>query len=129
MDWMSILDQVFDLCIVPLLGLATTMFVAFIKQKITESRERVESDLVSKYLGMLEMTIVDCVKATNQTYVNALKDKNAFDAEAQKHAFELTKNAVIQILSDDAKIYLAHALGDLDAIIDEKIEATIKDVK
>lgn len=129
MDWMSILDQVFDLCIIPLLGLATTMLVAFLKQKMEESRERVESDLVSKYLGMLEMTIVDCVKATNQTYVDALKDKNAFDAEAQKHAFELTKNAVIQILSDDVKIYLAHALGDLDAIIDEKIEATVKDVK
>jgi hypothetical protein len=129
MDWMSILDQVFDLCIVPLLGLATTVLVAFIKQKMTESRERIDNDLVSKYLGMLEMTIVDCVKATNQTYVDALKDKNVFDAEAQKHAFELTKNAVIKILSDDAKIYLSHALGDLDAIIDEKIEATIKDVK
>lgn len=129
MDWMNILDQVFDLCIVPLLGLATMMLVAFIKQKMAESREKVENDLVNKYLGMLEMTIVDCVKATNQTYVDALKDKNAFDAEAQKHALELTKNAVIQILSDDAKIYLAHALGDLDAIIDEKIEATVKDVK
>ena len=129
MDWMNILDQVFDLCIVPLLGLATTIFVAFIKQKMTESKERIDNDLISKYLGMLEMTIIDCVKATNQTYVEALKDKNAFDAEAQKHAFELTKNAVIKILSDDAKNYLAHVLGDLDAIIDEKIEATIKDVK
>jgi hypothetical protein len=129
MDWMSILDQVFDLCIVPLLGLATTVLVAFVKQKMAESRERIDNDLVNKYLGMLEMTIVDCVKATNQTYVDALKDKNVFDAEAQKHAFELTKNAVIKILSDDAKIYLSHALGDLDAIIDEKIEATIKDVK
>lgn len=129
MDWMNILDQLFDLCIVPLLGLVTTMLVAFIKQKMAESRERVESDLVAKYLGMLEMTIVDCVKATNQTYVDALKDENAFDADAQRHAFEMTKDAVIQILSNDAKIYLAHVLGDLDAIIDEKIEATVKDVK
>lgn len=129
MDWMNILGQVFDLCIVPLLGFATTMFIAFIKQKTAESKEKVDSDLISKYLGMLEKTVVDCVKATNQIYVDALKGKNAFDAEAQKHAFELTKNAVLRILSDDAKSYLTHALGDLDAIIDEKIEATIKDVK
>jgi hypothetical protein len=129
MDWLSILDQVFDVCLVPLLGLATAVFIAFIKQKMNESKEKINNELANKYLGMLEMTIIDCVKATNQTYVEALKDKNAFDAEAQKHAFELTKNAVIKILSNDAKIYLAHALGDLDAIIDEKIEATIKDVK
>lgn len=129
MDWLSILDQVFDVCLVPLLGLATAVLIAFIKQKMSESREKVDNELVNKYLGMLEMTIIDCVKATNQTYVEALKDKNAFDAEAQKHAFELTKNAVIKILSNDAKIYLAHVLGDLDAIIDEKIEATVKDVK
>lgn len=129
MDWLSILDQVFDVCLVPLLGLATAVLIAFIKQKMSESREKVDNELVNKYLGMLEMTIIDCVKATNQTYVEALKDKNAFDAEAQKHAFELTKNAVIKILSNDAKTYLAHVLGDLDAIIDEKIEATVKDVK
>lgn len=129
MDWLSILDQVFDVCLVPLLGLATAVFIAFIKQKMNESKEKIDNELAEKYLGMLEMTIIDCVKATNQTYVEALKDKNAFDAEAQKHAFELTKNAVIKILSNDAKVYLAHALGDLDAIIDEKIEATIKDVK
>ena len=129
MDWLSILDQVFDVCLVPLLGLTTAVLIAFIKQKMNESREKIDNELANKYLGMLEMTIIDCVKATNQTYVEALKDKNAFDAEAQKHAFELTKNAVIKILSNDAKIYLAHALGDLDAIIDEKIEATIKDAK
>jgi ABC-type transport system involved in cytochrome bd biosynthesis fused ATPase/permease subunit len=129
MDWMNILNQIFDLCIVPLLGLATAVFIAFIKQKMNESKEKVDNELADKYLGMLEMTIIDCVKATNQTYVEALKDKKAFDTEAQKHAFELTKNAVIKILSNEAKIYLAHALGDLDAIIDEKIEATIKDVK
>lgn len=129
MDWLNILNQVFEVCLVPLLGLATTVLVFFVKQKIAESKAKTNSALAEKYLSMLEATIIDCVKATNQTYVSALKDKNAFDSAAQKEALKLTTEAVTTILSDDAKKYLTHFVGDLDAMIQEKIEANIEEVK
>ena len=129
MDWLNILDQVFDVCLIPLLGLATTVFVFFVKQKIAESKEKTDSTMADKYLGLLETTIIDCIRATNQTYVNALKDKNAFDGDAQKEALKQTTDAVLKILSDDAKKYLSHFVGDLDEIIKEKIEANIEEVK
>lgn len=129
MDWLNILDQVFDVCLIPLLGLATTALIFFVKQKIAESKAKTDSEMAIKYLDLLETTIVDCIKATNQTYVNALKDKNAFDGEAQKKALKLTMDAVLKILSDDAKEYLTHLVGDLDEIIKEKIEAHIEEVK
>lgn len=129
MDWSNILDQVFDVCLIPLLGLATTVLIFFVKQKIAESKEKTDSSMANKYLGLLEMTIIDCIRATNQTYVNALKDKNAFDGEAQKEALKQTTDAVLKILSDDAKKYLSHFVGDLDEIIKEKIEANIEEVK
>ena len=129
MDWLNILDQVFDVCLIPLLGLATTALIFFVKQKIAESKAKTDSEMANKYLCLLETTIVDCIKATNQTYVNALKDKNAFDGEAQKKALKLTIDAVLKILSDDAKEYLTHLVGDLDEIIKEKIEANIEEVK
>ena len=129
MDWLNILDQVFDVCLIPLLGLATTVLVFFVKQKIAESKEKTDSAMADTYLGLLETTIIDCIRATNQTYVNALKDKNAFDGEAQKEALKQTTDAVLKILSDDAKDYLTHFVGDLDEVIKEKIEANIKEVK
>ena len=129
MDWLNILDQVFDVCLIPLLGLATTALIFFVKQKIAESKAKTDSEMAIKYLDLLETTIVDCIKATNQTYVNALKDKNAFDGEAQKKALKLTMDAVLKILSDDAKEYLTHLVGDLDEIIKEKIEDHIEEVK
>jgi hypothetical protein len=64
------------------LGLATTFLVLFVRQKIAESKEKANNEKADKYLSLLEITIIDCIKATNQTYVNALKDKNAFDGEA-----------------------------------------------
>lgn len=129
MDWLNILDQVFDVCIVPLLGLITSMVIRFINQKIAESKAKTDSELAAKYLTMLDQTIVECIKATNQTYVNALKDKNAFDGEAQKEALKITSNAVLNILSNEAKTYLTNFVGDLDEIIKEKIEANIEEVK
>lgn len=129
MDWINILDQVFDVCLIPLLGLATSVLIIWVKAKIAEGKERTNSDLADKYLGLLELTVIDCIRATNQTYVNALKDKNAFDAEAQKQALAQTTDAVLAILSDDAKEYLAHFVGDLDVLIKEKIEANIENQK
>lgn len=129
MDWLNILDQVFDVCLIPLLGLATSILIIYVKAKIAEGKEKTNSELADKYLGLLEITVIDCIRATNQTYVNALKDKNAFDAEAQKQALAQTTEAVLAILSNDAKEYLAHFVGDLDVLIKEKIEANIETVK
>lgn len=129
MDWLNILNQIFDVCLIPLLGVATTALIFFVKQKMAESKAKTESEMADKYLSLLETTIIDCIRATNQTYVNALKDKNAFDGEAQKEALKLTTDAVLTILSEDAKEYLAHFVGDLDEIVKEKIEANIEKVK
>jgi hypothetical protein len=73
----------------------------------------------------LSDTIISCVIATNQTYVNALKDKNMFDAAAQKEAFTRTYDAVMSILSIDAVKFLNGAVGDLDAYIRKTIEAQV----
>ena len=74
---------------------------------------------------MLAVTIENCVIATNQTYVEALKAAGKFDAEAQKTAFNMTKNAVMAILSDEAKKYLETAVGDLNEYITQQIEAAV----
>lgn len=129
MDWLHILEKIFEVCLIPLLGIATAALIAFIREKMAEGRDMVKTDLATKYLYMLEATVVDCIKATNQTYVNALKDQNAFDAEAQKHALSLTKDAVLKILSADAKNFLNNFVGDLDVLIQEKIEANIESSK
>ena len=60
-----------------------------------------------------------------QTYVEALKNKNAFDAAAQKEAFNRTYSAVMSIISQDAMDFLNEAVGDLDAYIRKTIEAQV----
>ncbi len=125
MDYMELLQQIFQVCIIPLLGVLTAFIIAFIKKKTTELEETTDNELYKKYMEMLRDTVIDCVIATNQTYVEALKNKNAFDAEAQKEAFNMTYNAIINILADDAKAYLETAVGDLQIYITKLIEAQV----
>ena len=125
MDWMIMLYQIFELCVIPLLGILTMYLVQFIKMKSQEIADKTDSELADKYIQMLTDTITACVIATNQTYVDALKKQGKFDAEAQKYAFELTFNAIMAVLSDEAKHYLASIYGDLTAYITTRIEAEV----
>ena len=125
MEWMVILQQIFEMCIVPLLGIITVYIVNYIKAKTAELNTSNTNEILVKYLTMLSDTVCDCVIATNQTYVNALKAQGKFDAEAQKVAFEMTYQAIIAVLSDDAKTYLTNMYGDLTIFITNMIEAEV----
>jgi hypothetical protein len=126
MDWLALLSDIFEVCVLPLLGVLTMYIIKFIQVKSTEITNKVDNDLIDKYVAMLAITIENCVIATNQTYVESLKQAGKFDAEAQKTAFNMTKNAVMTILSDEAKKYLENAVGDLNEYITQQIEATVK---
>lgn len=126
MEWIVILNQIFQVCIIPLLGVLTAYAVKLIQAKSNEIATNQENAIVSKYITLLGETITDCVIATNQTYVDALKEQNAFDKEAQAIAFQKTFDAVMTVLSEDAKEYLTHIYGDLTAFITARIEAEVK---
>lgn len=126
---MTILTQIFEICIIPLLGILTAWICSFISAKIKEKEATTDNEVTKKYLEMLNDTIINCIQATNQTYVNSLKASCSFDAEAQKIAFEKTFNAIFAILSTDAIDYLTQAIGDLDTYVTEKIEAEIAQSK
>ena len=125
MDWLEILEKVFDIAIFPLLGALTLYLVTLIKAKKAELAEKTKNETTRKYLDLLETTIVDCVWATNQTYVETLKKEGIFDADAQKEAFNRTYKAVMAVLTDDAKEYLGTAINDLEAYITNKIEVGV----
>lgn len=128
MSWEKVLpflQEIFQVCVVPLLGILTAYLVKFINAKSSELVAQTDNELAQKYLSMLTETIEACVIATNQTYVNSLKEKNAFTAEAQKEAFNKTLDAVKAVLSDEAKEYLTTAYGDLNTYLTNQIEAQV----
>lgn len=119
------ITQLYESIIFPLLFVLTGFLIQFIKTKTAELKANASNEIQQKYLTMFENTITTCVIATNQTYVEALKKTGKFDEEAQKLAFEQTKTAVLEILTEDAKEYLTEFYGDLDKQLNSLIEAEV----
>lgn len=122
----ELISQIFELVIIPLLGVLTTYAVKLVNSKIAEIKTNTKNELETKYLIMLDQTISDCVIATTQTYVDSLKNKGEFTKEAQQEAFNKTYKAIITILNEDAMEYLNEVVGDLNAYITNKIESEVK---
>ena len=122
---MELVTQIFEVCIIPLLGVLTAFFVKWVNAKTAEMATNSKNETEKKYINMLNKTISDCVIATTQTYVDSLKKQGAFDAEAQKVAFTMTYESVVKLLTDEATEYLNEAVGDLQLYITQKIEAEV----
>jgi hypothetical protein len=125
MNWTDILNTIFHLAIIPLIIAVGAYVISLLKVKTEQLKEKTDSDVADKYLSMLEDTITKAVIATTQTYVEALKGKNAFDADAQKKAFYITYDAVMDTLTDDAYEYLTNIVGDLETYITTRIEYNV----
>ena len=124
-SWILILQEVLEVVIIPLLGILTTVLIKYINSKSKEAASKTDNLLHQKYIYMLNDTITSCVLATSQTYVDTLKKEGKFDTEAQKKAFKMTYESVMNILTDDAKSYLYEIYGDLESYITAEIEAEV----
>ena len=122
---MELITQIFEVCIIPLLGVLTTFLVRYINAKMKTLADTTNDGKQKKYIEMLNNTITDCVIATTQTYVDTLKKQGKFDKEAQEQAFLMTFNAVSSLLTEESKKYLNEAIEDLDLYIKQKIESEV----
>ena len=129
MDWMKVLEQVFNLIIYPVLSIAGIYLTYLISVKIKELKQKTDDETKKKYLDMLNETIANAVLATTQTYVDALKKEGKFDLEAQKAAFQQTYEAVMKVLTTEAIKYITESVGDLETYVTNKIEAEVKITK
>ena len=66
----QLVAQIFQICIIPLLGILTTFLITWIKSKKDALKQQTDSELAKKYLDMLDNTSTDCVIEMNKTYVN-----------------------------------------------------------
>ena len=125
MDWLEMFSKIFEVCILPLLGILSVYAVLYIKIRGNEIMESVENETARKYLRMLQNTVSEVVVETNQTYVEYLKQNGRFDLDAQKTAFKMSYNKVLAIMNEESKKYLGEMVGDLQSYITTLIEAEV----
>ena len=71
--------EILEYVLIPLLIILTRYLIVFIDTKRKELKERTNNDLANKYIDMIYNTVTNCVIATNQTYVDSLKEQGKFN--------------------------------------------------
>lgn len=129
MNWTELISSIFQVCLIPLLGILTKYLITFISMKAEEMKQKTSNETAQKYISMASETIMACVLATNQTYVESLKAQGKFDKEAQEVAFNKTLEAVLLLMNDEVKEYITEVFGDLNAYLTTQIEAAVNGTK
>lgn len=121
----EVLEILMTVVIIPAIPIIVKHAVKAFNEWAVNKAVQTESETIAHYLMDITDTISAAVLCTTQTYVEALKAQGKFDEEAQKIAFEKTKVAVMTLLAEDAKEFLAQMYGDVDLWIDTKIEQIV----
>ena len=126
MNWQQILINI-------AITLAAALLTAFGSWVLVKVKNLVATKIKNTKTQALLLGAVDVVasvvKATYQTYVQAIKGTEAWTQEAQKNALQQAlHNAQVQ-LSTEAKDYIQANFGDVGAWVQNQIEATLYDLK
>lgn len=105
---------------------ATLYLVSFLKKKSAQAQTQIENDTAKRYIDEIANAVTTAVTATSQTYVDALKKKNAFTKEAQLEALSKAKETALSILSPAAAQFISEVYGDLNGFLFAKIEETVR---
>ena len=122
MNWQTILLSVISIVLTALVSWGAERLIALINTKLANSK-------FAKYLTSAVDVVTRSAKATYQTYVESLKDKNMFTPEAQKEALLKAGEMALAQLTEDSKKWIETNFGDVKTWITNTIESVIYDLK
>ena len=100
--------------------------VSFVRKVGDNAAENAESIKARRYIAEATEAIAAAVAATNQTYVDALKNAGAFTKEAQKEAARKALAACLASISPAAQNFIEAAYGDIRDYLTTRIEAEVR---
>jgi hypothetical protein len=122
MTWQSVLISAVSIVVTALISWVTERFIAWLNAKTKASKS-------NTYLVTASTIVLNVVKSTFQTTVQALKESGTFDQDAQTKVFESAKAAVLDQLTEEVKTYITDTYGSVETWLTNAIEAAIYDLK
>ncbi len=122
MNWQTLLIEIAAAILAALGSWVLVKVKTLVSTKIKNQKSQV------LLTGAIDV-VASVVKATYQTYVQAIKGTDAWTAEAQKNALQQAAEAAQKQLSEEVKEYIQANFGDVGAWIQNQIEATLYDLK
>ena len=107
----------------------TAYIIVLIRQVGGSAAANTESVTARTYITEGAEAIAAAVAATNQTYVDSLKNAGRFDWDAQKEAAQKALEACLASISPAARSFIEAAYGDVREYLTTRIEAEVRKQK
>lgn len=118
----NIISVLVTAVILPLISIGGTQLIQLINSKIKNNE-------FAKLLTEATTIVTNAVRAVFQTYVESLKASGKFDAQSQSVALTKAKQIALSQMSEEVRNYIIKHYGDLNAWLNNQIEATINLLK
>ena len=118
-------DLIISVCSLIITGLATWLlglFTSWMNEKLKDKKAQ-------KYANDALDIVTKCVKATYQTYVEAIKGTDLWTKEAQTMALQMSLDAAKSQLNDNVKDYITNNYTSIDEFLTNLIESVLYDLK
>lgn len=125
----EVMNLIETLVLAPLIIAISSFLIALIRQQTSKIEEKIKDEKAKRMLEIAENVVSQAVATVSQTYVDRLKKDGIFDTEAQKEAFEMSKDKIYKLLTTDTLQAVQNNYGDVDEWIVTKIEETINKSK
>jgi hypothetical protein len=122
MNWQEILISVVTVVLTGLATWAVTALTGWLNEKLKDKKSQ-------RYAFAILEVVTSCVKATYQTYVEAIKGTDMWTKEAQEKALKMALESAKAQLDDELKGYITENFGGVDQYIIGLIEAILYDLK
>jgi hypothetical protein len=121
----EVMNLIETLVLAPLIIAISSFLVALIRQQTFKIEEKIKDEKAKRMLEIAENVVSQAVATVSQTYVDGLKKDGIFDTDAQKEAFEMSKDKIYMLLTTDTLQAVKDNYGNVEEWINTKIEETI----
>ena len=128
---MEILEKILSAVLIATLPVLTGFFCDFLRKLAQEAKVRAKTEQIQGFIDEIDKSVETAVIYVNQTFVDELKKSNQFseDPEYAHEAFETAFSKTLEILSEDAKVFIEQTFGDLKGYLEVKIEESVHNEK
>ena len=121
----EIFVKVITALVLILASITLNKFNGWLNVLIKDRNLNIDNQMVNDFMDSFRVTLNQAIIATNQTYVNNLKNTGKFDDDAQVEAMDKTIEYCMTMLPPDVLEYLTNTYSDVSAFIETNVEAII----
>ena len=128
---MDILYKILATVLIAIIPIVTGFLCDLIYRAAQNAKEKTEDARIARLIDEIGAGVRTAVSYVNQTFVDELKKSGVFgeDEEYAKDAFEQAFTKTIEIISEEAVLYIEDTFGDIREYLEAKIEEAVHDEK